>query len=86
MATSGVVVIGKQKITRPAKVATVVTYAGLTGVLAVLNVFADPNMRTGLPSWVEVFVAPMLPALIAFTASHRTKVMPPSEEIRNSDA
>jgi len=40
------------------------TYVGLTFLLALLNGLSDPDLRTGLPGWVEVFLAPLLPALV----------------------
>lgn len=49
------------------------TYVGLTLLLAVLNAFSNPDLRTGLPGWVEVFVAPVVPALITLVAGYLGK-------------
>lgn len=47
-----------------------VTYVGATLLLAMLNAFANPDLRTGMPGWVEVFVAPLVPALITLVTSY----------------
>lgn len=46
------------------------TYVGATFLLAVLNAFADPDLRTGLSGWVEVFLAPLVPALITLVTGY----------------
>lgn len=56
-------------ITR-ATTASGVSYVGLTFLLAVLNALADPDLRTGLPGWVEVFVAPLVPALVTLVGGY----------------
>lgn len=52
------------------------TYVGLTVLLAVLNGLADPDLRTGLPGWVEVFVAPLVPALVTLVSGYLAKDPP----------
>jgi hypothetical protein len=46
------------------------TYVGLTLLLAILNAAANPDLRTGLPGWVEVFLAPLVPALVTLVAGY----------------
>ena len=54
------------------------TYIGLTSVLALLNGLSDPDLRTGLPGWVEVFVVPLVPALITLVSGYLSDT-PPSQ-------
>jgi hypothetical protein len=49
------------------------TYVGATLLLALLNAFANPDLRTGMPGWVEVFVAPLVPALVTLVAGYVAK-------------
>lgn len=55
------------------KAAAWATYLGLVALLAVLNAVADANLVAVLPDLVEVFVAPILPALITFVAGWTAK-------------
>lgn len=49
------------------------TYVGLTVLLAVLNALTDPDLRTGLPGWAEVFVVPLVPALVTLVSGYLSK-------------
>lgn len=56
--------------------ATVATYLGLVGLLAILNAVADTNLITALPDIVEVFVAPLVPTLITFVGGYMARHTP----------
>lgn len=60
-------------VERKVKAATWASYLGLVGLLAVLNAVADTNLVTGLPDWLEVFIAPLIPAGITFVAGYQAK-------------
>jgi len=57
-------------------VATVASYLGGLGLLAILNGVADTNLITELPDVVEVFVAPIIPSLITFIGGYVARHTP----------
>ena len=67
---------GSGPIERKVTAATVATYLGSVGLLAVLNGVADTNLITALPDLAEVFIAPMVPAAIALVAGYIARHTP----------
>lgn len=58
------------------KAATFAAYFGLVALLAVLNAVADTNLVSALPDYLEVFVAPMVPAALTLVAGWLAKHTP----------
>jgi len=63
-------------IERKVKAATIAVYIATSALLGILNGVTDANLVAGLPDWLEVFVAPLLPAAAAWIAGYRAKHTP----------
>lgn len=66
----------KAPVEAKVKAAGIATYLGLGAALAILAGVTDLNLIAGLPDWLEVFVAPMLPTAITTITAYRTKHTP----------
>ena len=66
----------------PTKKVTAATVGGYVAGVLLLGILqavgAHPDVLSGLPSWVDVFVAPVIPALIAGVSGYVKRETPPA--------
>lgn len=58
------------KVETKVKAASIFSYFGLLALLAILNGVTDTNLVAGLPDWIEVLVAPVIPAAVGLVAGY----------------
>lgn len=65
-------------VARKVKFVTIVTYIGFAAVLAITQAVTNNTdaLLSFLPPWAAVFVAPLVPAIIAFITGWETKHAP----------
>jgi hypothetical protein len=73
--------------TRKVTAASVGTWLGGVALLAILQaVGAHPLVLPGLPDWVDVLVAPLVPAAVAFVSGYVTKHAPNDVQLPTTGA
>jgi hypothetical protein len=66
----------KAPIETKVKAASLGSYLGGVALLAILNGVTTANLVAGMPDWLEVFLAPMVPTAVAFVSGFVAKHTP----------
>lgn len=64
------------KVEAKVKASTFASYLAGLALLAVLNGITDTNLVAGLPDWLEVIVAPFVPAVVTLAAGYIARHTP----------